>query len=93
MTPQNIKKFRLKLKVNKRKKERQHNNNPEGKAAYNHQTNRLKTKLNETKKASFYDCLHRHDNCQPIKTASKPLQVSPRIRKQTPTLRPWARPI
>jgi hypothetical protein len=74
----------------------QHSHNPEDKTTYNQQTNRLKKKLKEAQNDSFYDYvtnLSRHDNSiwRPIKSTSKQLPANPPIRKQSPTLGPWAR--
>jgi len=66
------------------------------KTLLNRVTNRLKKKLKEAQNTSFYEyvsSLNRYDNSfwRTIKTASKPPQENPPIRKQTPTPGPWAR--
>jgi len=66
------------------------------KTLLNHLTNRLKKRLKEAQNTSFYEYVssfNTYDNSiwRPIKTASKPPQENPPIRKQTPTPGPWVR--
>ena len=92
--PFDIKKLVIEKRKARKKWHRSHS--PMDKTIFNRLTNKLKKKLNDIRNISFCEyvsSLNRYDNSiwRPIKTSSKPPQVNPPIRKQTPSPGPWAR--